>query len=198
NNWRTDTNVVHHQKRGITHSGPVVEPLVPAVAYAFPNTSAASQVVSGEEEGVHYGRYGNPTLFSLEEKIAALEGGEAALGLSSGMAAISTALMTFLKQNDHVVVTKDVYGGTHKFLTNMASRLGIDYDFIDCTDSEIIRNSIRGNTKAIYIETPSNPHLTVLDIKEIASIAHNFDVPLIIDNTFMSPYLQNPLELGAD
>ncbi|GEN89091.1 trans-sulfuration enzyme family protein [Oceanobacillus sojae] len=198
NNWDIDTALIHHSKRGATHSGAVVEPIIPAVAYAFPDTDTAAAVVSGEKEGVYYGRYGNPTLFSLEEKIASLEGGEAALGVSSGMAAISIALLAYLKQGDHVVVTKDVYGGTYKFLTNIAVRYGIEYNFVDCTNPEFIHNHIKENTRAIYIETPSNPHLTILDIKKISEISKLYGIPLIIDNTFMSPYLQNPLELGAN
>ncbi|WP_227994990.1 PLP-dependent aspartate aminotransferase family protein [Oceanobacillus sp. CFH 90083] len=198
NNWDIDTALIHHSKQGATHSGPVAEPLIPAVAYAFPDTDTAAAVVSGQKEGVYYGRYGNPTLSVLEEKIASLEGGEAALGVSSGMAAISIALLAFLKHGDHVVVTKDVYGGTYKFLTNIAVRYGIEYDFVDCTNPDLIHNHIKENTKAIYIETPSNPHLTILDIKRISEISKLYGIPLIIDNTFMSPYLQNPLELGAD
>lgn len=197
NKWGMDTALIHH-KRGVNHSGPVAEPIIPAVAYAFPDSDTAAAVVSGEKEGVFYGRYGNPTLFALEEKIASLEGGEGALGVSSGMAAISIALLAFLKQGDHVIVTKDVYGGTHKFLTNIAVRYGIEYDFVDCTNIEEIDNQIKENTKAIYIETPSNPLLTILDIKQIAEVSKTHSIPLIVDNTFMSPYLQKPLELGAN
>lgn len=134
----------------------------------------------------------------MEKKIATLENAEAALGVSSGMAAISTTLLTYLSQGDHVVVTKDVYGGTHKFLTNIAQRFGITHDFIDCNDAEQIRATIQANTKAIYIETPSNPTLTLIDIQAVAQIAQSHDIPLIVDNTFMTPCLQKPLELGAD
>ncbi len=154
--------------------------------------------MSGESEGIYYGRYGNSTLKTLEEKIAMLEGGEAALGLASGMAAISTAFLYFLQQGDHVLVTKDVYGGTFSFLTSLIPRFGIAYDFADCTDEEAIIRGIKENTKAIYIETPSNPNLTVLDIKRISEICKLYQLQLIVDNTFMSPYLQTPLEYGAD
>lgn len=193
-----DTKLIHSETKGAKQSGPVVESIVPAVAYAFPNSNSAAKIVSKEEDGVFYGRYGNPTLFALEEKIAALEGGEKALGVSSGMAAISIAFMAFLKQGDHVLVTKDVYGGTYKFLSNIATRYGIEYDYIDCTNIDDIEKNIKKNTEAIYIETPSNPHLTILDIKRIAKVSKAYDIPLIIDNTFMTPYLQKPLELGAD
>lgn len=198
NHWEMDTALIHHLRHGVKRSGPLVEPIIPAVAYAFPDSDTAAKVVSGIKEGVYYGRYGNPTLFTLEEKIASLEGGEAALGVSSGMAAISTALMAFLSQGDHIVITKDLYGGTYNFLINIADRYGIEYDFVDCQRLDEIESRITSNTKAIYIETPSNPLLTILDIQKIAEISTKYQIPLIVDNTFMSPYLQNPLELGAD
>src|SRR5699024_9525719 len=148
--------------------------------YAFENANDAAAVVNGEKPGTYYGRYGNPTTTTLEKKIATLENAEAALGVSSGMAAISTTLLTFLKQGDHVVVTKDVYGGTHKFLTNLAPRFGITHDFIDCNHPRKIREAIKKNTKAIYIETPSNPTLTLIDIAAVADLAKEYDLPLIV------------------
>lgn len=196
--WGMNTTLIHNKVRDIKQNGPLAEAIIPAVGYAFPDCDTAASVVSGEKEGVYYGRYGNPTLAVLEEKIASLESGEAALGVSSGMAAISIALLACLKQGDHVIVTKDVYGGTHKFLTNFAARYGIGFDFVDCKNADEIIGGIKNNTKAIYIETPSNPLLTILDIKSISKIAKSYSIPLIIDNTFMSPYLQKPLELGAD
>lgn len=198
NNWRMGTQVIHadhvflNKKRAISHS------IVPAVAYAFPSVEEAADCVSGKTTGTYYGRYGNPTLQLLEEKIAQLEKGEAALGLSSGMAAISTALLGHLGNGDHVVVTKDVYGGTFSFLNSLAPRFGIMADFVDCNSEQAIVDAITANTKIIYIETPSNPTLTILDIAKIARIARVHHLKLIVDNTFMSPYLQNPLVLGAD
>lgn len=191
-----NTALIHNQN--VIKTGAVVQPIVPAVAYSFPDCETAAAVVSGKQEGIYYGRYGNETLRMLEEKIASLENGEAAIGVSSGMAAISTALLAFLKNGDHVVVTKDVYGGTYKFLNSLAARFGITYSLVDCTKSELILQAIQSNTKVIYIETPSNPLLTVLDIKEISEISKGHGITLIVDNTFMSPYLQKPLDLGAD
>jgi methionine-gamma-lyase len=158
----------------------------------------AAKAVSGEIELTYYGRYGNPTLETLENKIAALEGGEAALGVSSGMAAISTALLGFLKKDDHAIVTQDVYGGTFSFFNSLAPRFGIEFDFVDCTVVSKIEDAIRQNTKVIYIETPSNPKLTILNLEEIAKVCKKYNLLLIVDNTLMSPYLQNPLMLGAD
>lgn len=176
----------------------IVPPTIPAVAYAFSSVERAGQVVRGEEEGVYYGRYGNPTTAILEEKIAHLESAEAAVGVNSGMAAISTALLTYLKQGDHVVLTKDIYGGTHKFITSLCPRFGITYSFVDCTDLESVEKSIQTNTKVLYIETPSNPCLTILDIEALSKLAHAYNLKVIVDNTFMTPYLQKPIVLGAD
>lgn len=196
--WSMDTKVIHANSSPDKKTRAISESIVPAVAYAFPNLESAVEVVSGKTEGTYYGRYGNPTLQTLEKKIAMLEGGDESLGLASGMAAISTALLFFLEQGDHAVVTKDVYGGTYSFLTSLAPRFGIKFDFVDCTDMNTIISAIKPNTKVVYIETPSNPNLTVLDIKKIGKVCSTYKLPLIVDNTFMSPYLQNPLELGAD
>jgi len=198
NEWKFDTQAIHCEQSPEKENRAVSQPIIPAVAYAFESANEAADVVTGEKTGPYYGRYGNPTTDTLERKIAVLENAEAALGVSSGMAAITTALLTYLRQGDHVVVTKDVYGGTHKFLTNIASRFGITYDFIDFNDTSKIRAAIQINTKAIYIETPSNPSLTLIDISAVADLAEENELPLIVDNTFMTPCLQKPLELGAD
>ncbi|BAQ09793.1 methionine gamma-lyase [Bacillus sp. OxB-1] len=195
--WGFDTTVIHGHLEG-RNIGAVVQPIVPAVAYSFESHEAAAETVAGKREGVYYGRYGNATLQSFEERVALLENGEAALGVSSGMAAISTVLLSLLQHGDHVIVTKDVYGGTYHFLKTLAPRFGITFSFVNCTDFDSIRDAIQDNTKAVYIETPSNPLLTVLDVEGIANITRQHQIPLVIDNTFMSPYLQKPLNLGAD
>src|SRR5699024_7050971 len=196
--WKFQTRSIHCEVNPCKETGAVSQHLVPAVAYAFDTADSAVSVVNGEKEGVFYGRYGNPTTRTLENKLANLEEAEDALGLSSGMATISTSILAFMKQCEHSVVTKDVYGGTHKFLSKLGKRMGIEFDYIDCTDMDAIKGAIKENTRAVYIETPSNPTLTVLDIRSISRVAHSFDLPLIVDNTFMTPYLQRPLTLGAD
>ena len=196
--WSMDTQIIHAAQCPDPNSGAISQAIIPAVAYSFPDVEAAAAVVSGEREGIYYGRYGNPTLKILENKIALLEGGEDALAVSSGMAAISIALLSCLQQGDHVVVTKDVYGGTHSFLTSLAPRFGITFDFVDCTDPNLVERAIQANTRVLYIETPSNPSLTVLDIEQLARISKEHNLQLIVDNTFMTPYLQKPLLLGAD
>lgn len=196
--WRTDTLIVHEAQAPDQATGVIASGIVPAVAYAFPDLETAAAVVAGDKEGMYYGRYGNPTTLLVEQKIAKLESAEEALGLSSGMAAISSALLAFLKKDDHVLVTKDVYGGTYKFLTKLAARFGISTGFVDCTDVDAVVAAIQPNTKVLYIETPSNPCLTVVDIRRLSRLAHAYGLKVIIDNTFMTPYLQKPLEMGAD
>lgn len=196
--WKFNTQAVHNEQHPDEKTGAVSQAIIPAVAYSFENAESAVEVVTGKKEGRYYGRYGNPTTRTLEKKIASLEGAEDALGVSSGMAAISVALMAHLCSGDHVVVTKDVYGGTHKFLSTIASRYGIEYDFVDCTNLANIESAIKTNTRAVYIETPSNPSLTLIDIKKVSEITKRYNLVLIVDNTFMTPYLQKPLELGAD
>lgn len=196
--WGFNTKAVHSEQFPDKETGAISQSITPAVAYAFEDADEAVAVVTGEKEGTYYGRYGNPTTRTLERKIAVLENAEDSLGVSSGMAAISIALLAFLKHGDHIIVTKDVYGGTHKFLTNLGTRFGIEYSFVNCNDLEEINSAIQENTRAVYIETPSNPSLTLIDIEAISSITRENNIPLIIDNTFMTPYLQKPLDLGAD
>jgi len=197
-NWKDNTNLIHCQHTQDKRTGPISTSIVPAVGYSFPDLDTAIATVSGEMEGTYYGRYGNPTTEELQKKIAFLENGEAALGVSSGMAAISSALLTFLKNGDHVICTKDIYGGSYKFLTGLAPQFGISADFVDCTNLREVEEAIKSNTKVLYIETPSNPCLTILNIRELATLAHAYNLKVIIDNTFMTPYLQTPLDLGAD
>ena len=196
--WSIDTQIIHSSQVPGRLTGAVSQPVVPAVAYSFPDVETAAAVVCGDKEGVYYGRYGNPTVRALEQKMAELEGGEDALGVSSGMAAISAALLAYAKQGDHILVTKDVYGGTYGFLTSLAPRFGISCDFVDCTDPDNVERAVKKNTKVLYIETPSNPCLTVLDIGKLSAVCKCFGIALIVDNTLMTPYLQKPLQLGAD
>lgn len=196
--WGFNTQAVHSEQSPDEKTGAISQPIVPAVAYSFENADAAVAAVTGKTEGTYYGRYGNPTSRTLEKKVAVLEGAEDALAVSSGMAAISIALMAKLSSGDHAIVTKDVYGGTHKFLSKIASRYGIQHDYVDCTDPALIENKIKENTRAVYIETPSNPSLTLIDIEAVAEITKRHNLVLIVDNTFMTPYLQKPLTLGAD
>ena len=144
-----------------------------------------------------YSRSGNPTREVLENCIAKLEGGKYGYAFSSGMAAISSVLSIF-SAGDHIIVCSDVYGGTYRAVTQLFSRFNIEFTFVDASDTLNIKNAIKENTKAIYLETPSNPLLKVTDLKASIKLAKECGAIVIVDNTFMSPYLQRPLELGAD
>ncbi|MCL1991272.1 MAG: aminotransferase class I/II-fold pyridoxal phosphate-dependent enzyme [Defluviitaleaceae bacterium] len=144
-----------------------------------------------------YARSHNPTRHALEETIAELEGGVRGFAFASGMAAISTALF-LLSAGDHLVVTEDVYGGTYRVVTEVLTRMGIEHTFVDMTNLTEVRNAIQANTKAFYLETPSNPTLKVTDIEAVAAIAKEIDALVYMDNTFLTPALQRPLALGAD
>lgn len=144
-----------------------------------------------------YSRSGNPTREALETIIADLEGGSAGFAFASGMAAISTSLL-LLSAGDHLLISEDVYGGTYRLVSEVLSRLGVTYTFVDMTNLNKIRQGIRPNTKAFYIETPSNPTMKVTDIGAVASLAKGIGALTFVDNTFLTPKLQRPLELGAD
>lgn len=144
-----------------------------------------------------YSRSGNPTREALEHYIALLEGGARGFAFSSGMSAISTAFL-LLSAGDHVIVTEDVYGGTYRLLTTVLNRLNIDSTFVDMTDFEQVKAALKPNTKAVFLETPSNPTLKITDIAEIASWAKELGLLTMLDNTFMTPYHQRPIELGID
>ncbi|MEC2344706.1 aminotransferase class I/II-fold pyridoxal phosphate-dependent enzyme [Paenibacillus barengoltzii] len=144
-----------------------------------------------------YSRSGNPTRQALEDYIAVLEGGVQGFAFASGMAAISTTLM-LLSAGDHIIVTEDVYGGTYRLLSNILTRMNIETTFVDMTQPEQVKAALKANTKAVYMETPSNPTLKITDIAEISAWARENGLLSIVDNTFMTPYYQRPIELGTD
>jgi len=176
----------------------VAPPIYQATTFAFRNAEQGAAIFSEEMEGYVYTRWGNPTLASLERKLAALEGGEEALVTASGMAAVTTALLTVLDSGDHVLCSKGVYTGTYKFLSYSLRRFDVKVDFVDGTNPTLFEKVIHPNTRLIYIETPANPTLDVIDIAVISDIARRHGLPLFIDNTFATPCGQRPLELGAD
>jgi len=144
-----------------------------------------------------YSRSGNPTRQALEDYIAVLEGGVQGFAFASGMAAISTTLM-LLSAGDHLIVTEDVYGGTYRLLSNILTRMNIETTFVDMTQPELVKAALKPNTKAVYMETPSNPTLKITDIAKISAWAREHGLLSIVDNTFMTPYYQRPIELGSD
>lgn len=174
-----------------------IDPLSGAVNTPIQFSSTFHQSNFDQFGEFDYARSGNPTRKVAEYAIAELENGERGFLFSTGMAAISSVLLTF-GQGDHLLVSKEVYGGTYRLLNDILPRFGINHSFVDFSDLSAIENSIKKETKAVYIETPSNPTLAVSDIKKISRLAHQNHLIVIADNTFMSPFLQKPLELGAD
>lgn len=179
------------------HAGQAPDPRTGAVAVPIYQTSTYVHDELGVHKGYEYARVQNPTRSALEECVAAIEGGSSGHAFASGMAAIS-ALMTLLVSGDHVVVSRDVYGGTYRYFTQILERYGLSFTWVDSTDSAKIRAALQPNTKIVYVETPSNPMMDVTDIAAAADIAHGHGAILVVDNTFMSPYWQQPLALGAD
>ena len=179
------------------HVGNEADQLTGSVSVPIHLTSTFKQDGIGKNKGYDYARGGNPTRSRLEENIASLEGGVDAISFSSGMAA-TTALFQNLKKNDHVIVSRNVYGGTYRMTTQVLAHHGIDFDFVDTRDESNIEEKIRQETKWVFVETPTNPLLEITNIKEVANICKKSGVKLAVDNTFMSPYGQRPLEYGAD
>ncbi|OIK17040.1 cystathionine gamma-synthase [Bacillus sp. MUM 116] len=185
------------RKTKLIHGGLSEDPATGAVSFPIYQVSTYKQEGVGGHKGFEYSRTGNPTRHALEELIKDIEGGKAGFAFGSGMAAITAVFMLF-NSGDHVILTDDVYGGTFRVMTKVLNRVGIDSTFVDTSNIENIKKEIRPNTKAIYLETPTNPLLKVTDIDAASKLAKEHNLLTIVDNTFSTPYWQNPLELGAD
>jgi cystathionine gamma-lyase len=179
------------------HAGQSPDPTTGAIMTPIYQTSTYVQEGPGVHKGFEYSRTHNPTRFALERNLAALEGAKYGLCFSSGCAAMATVIHS-LKSGDHVLCCDDVYGGTYRLFTKVFPQMGIDFSFVDLTDPTNLEKNLKASTKLIWVETPTNPLLKLIDIEKIASIAKKKGVKVLVDNTFMSPYLQNPLALGAD
>jgi cystathionine gamma-synthase len=180
------------------HVGQDPEPEFGSVNVPIYQTSTYAQEAVGKPKLYDYARGGNPTREALQTVLAALEGGAHGLSFASGMAAETTLLLACLRPGDHLVLGDDVYGGTYRLLARVLADWGVAFDTADLTDPKAVRTAVRGETRVIWVETPTNPFLKVVDIEAISSIAHDADAWCVVDNTFASPYLQRPLELGAD
>lgn len=185
------------RKTMLIHGGIPGDPYTGAVSVPIYQVSTYKQEEVGKHKGFEYSRTGNPTRAALEKLIADLEGGEAGFAFASGMAAI-TAVMMLFQSGDHIVLTDDVYGGTYRVMANVLNRFGLEATFVDTSDVANIEAHIRPNTKAIYVETPTNPLLKITDLQAAAAVARARGLLVIVDNTFSTPYFQTPLELGAD
>ncbi len=179
-------------------NGSAVTPIYQTSTFAFRNAKHGADLFAGREKGFIYTRIGNPTIDALENKLAELENGIGGIALASGMAAVTTAYMAFLAQGDHIVCTSAVYGPSRAVLDSHFAKFGVQASFIDTANINEIEKSIKPNTKVLYLETPANPTIVLTDIKKACEIAHKHGIIVVVDNTFSSPYLQKPLDLGAD
>ncbi len=178
--------------------GSAIVPIYQTSTFAFDNAEQGARRFAGEESGYIYTRIGNPTIKALEKTVASLENGYDGIATSSGMGAVSTVYMALLSNGAHIVSHDAIYGPARGIIETIFPKFGVEATYIDASKIENIEKSIRPNTKMIYIETPANPTMDIIDIRATAEIAHKHGLPLVVDNTFCSPYLQRPLDLGAD
>ena len=179
--------------------GTLAMPIYQTSTFIFDSAEQGGRRFALEEAGYIYTRLGNPTTTVLENKIAALEEGEAGIAMSSGMGAISSTLWTVLKAGDHVVTDKTLYGCTFALMNHGLTRFGVEVTFVDTSNLEEVKNAMKENTRVVYLETPANPNLKIVDLEALSKIAHtNPNTLVIVDNTFATPYMQKPLKLGAD
>ncbi|MCD8892051.1 homocysteine synthase [Staphylococcus nepalensis] len=198
NNWHLDTLSIHAGQEVDDFSKSRAVPIYQTSSYVFDDTEHARKLFALEEPGNIYTRIMNPTQNVFEERIAALEGGIGALATSSGQAAIHLALLNVVENGDEIVASSNLYGGTYNLLNVTFKKLGIKVHFVDPSNPDNFKSAITDKTKVVYAETIGNPRIDVLDIETVADIAHAHNIPLIVDNTFPTPYLLRPFEYGAD
>ena len=186
-----------HISSQLVQIGSKTDPRTGALSTPIYQTASFRHPALGESTGYDYTRSGNPTRQALEEGLARLEGGAGACAFSSGLAAITTLLMLY-QQGDHLIVVEDCYGGTYRLFEQVLSRFGLTASYVDATTLDAIGQALRPETKAVFIETPTNPLLRIVDLRALASFCRSNSLQLIVDNTFLTPYFQRPLELGAD
>ena len=193
-----DTLCLHAGQIPDTATGSRALPIYQTTSFVFDSVDHAASLFNLQTFGNVYSRISNPTVAALEERVAALEGGRAALATATGMAAQMVALLTLCRAGDHIVAARTLYGGTYSQLATTFAQFGIETSFVDSDDPEHFRAALKGHTKALYVETLGNPQLNVVDLEAIADIAHAAGLPLVVDNTLASPYLCRPFEYGAD
>ncbi|SDC26071.1 MULTISPECIES: O-acetylhomoserine aminocarboxypropyltransferase/cysteine synthase family protein [unclassified Candidatus Frackibacter] len=193
-----DTLSLHAGYEPDEATGSRAVPIYQTTSYVFDDADHAARLFALEEAGNIYTRIGNPTHSVFEQRIAALEGGEAALATSSGMSAINLTILTLLEAGDEIVSSRCVYGGTYNLFAVTLPKYGIETKFVDPDDLEAWEEAITEDTKVFYLESPGNPLLNIVDIEAVAEIAHKHDIMVVFDNTFNTPYLCQPLSLGAD
>lgn len=197
-NFRFETEAVHSGYHSEEHQGSLVPPLYQTSTFTFSSAEQGERRFSGQEEGFIYSRLGNPTVKILEDRMAKLEQGEAALAFSSGMAAVSAVLTALTKTGDHILCSQGVYGCTFGLLQMLKEKYDVTHDFSLMVSKEMLEEMIRPNTACIYIETPINPTMKLVDLELVSKLAKQRGIPVIVDNTFCSPYLQTPITIGCD
>ena len=195
---KPDTLSLHAGQRPDSDFGARATPIYQSSSFVFPDTETAAGVFNVERAGHVYSRITNPTNAVLEERISALEGGIGAIATSSGQAALVLAITTILEKGSHLIASKTLYGGSHNLLEYTLPRFGIDTTFVDLRKTSEVKKNIKENTKLIFGETLGNPGLDVMNIPKISKLAHDHNIPLLVDSTFTTPYLMKPFSLGAD
>jgi len=196
-NLKTESLLVHGADVE-ENFGAAVTPIYQTSTFKFKNAAHGAACFAGEDPGFIYTRIGNPTIGALEEVIAKLENGYNSVVVSSGMAAVNTVYMSFLKSGDHMISSDAVYGPSRVVMEKYWANFGIESTYVDTCDLKNIENAIQPNTKMLYLETPANPTIAITDIKAASELAHKHNIIVVVDNTFCSPILQKPLDLGAD
>ena len=192
-----NTRLVHARAPSDPY-GAVNVPIYQSSTFAFRSADHGAALFAGREEGYIYTRIGNPTIRTLEDTVAGLEGGAGGVATSSGLGAVAVTYMALLDAGAHMVSTASVYGPSRGFVEQHLARFGVRASYVDTSDLDCVRQALRPETRLIYVETPSNPAMQVTDLRAVAQIAHEHGCLLVVDNTFASPYLQRPIELGAD
>jgi len=195
---KKDTEMIHGMKKGEDAYRSLTPPIYQTSTFVFDSAEQGQNRFSGDEGGYIYSRLSNPTVRELEERIALIEEGEEALAFSSGMGAVSAILTTLTKTGDHIVCSKGVYGCTYGFLKMMKEKYRVDFSFHNLSNQEMIEEAIQPNTSCIYVETPINPTMEIIDLELVVKVAKSHGITVVVDNTFSSPYLQNPLSVGCD
>ena len=198
NSQSIETQAIHAGRINDEQFGSLATPLYQTSTFIFDNAQQGADRFAGESDGFIYTRLGNPTTRQLEMRVAAMEGMEDAAATATGMAAVSAALLTNLQAGDHMISSKAVYGCSFALMNHMLKKFGIDVTFVDMTEPDNINAAVQENTKLIFLETPVNPNLVVLDLEKICAIAKQHQLLSVVDNTFLTPVLQQPAKFGAD
>lgn len=192
------TRAIHQGHRAADHHGALNPPVYMSSTFAFETAEQGGEIFAGEREGYFYTRISNPTLGLLETRLADLEGAEAAVCASSGMGAICSAIWSLVEPGDEIITDGTLYGCTFSFFRESLQKFGITITHVDLTRPEMLTSAVSEKTKVVYFETPANPNMRIVDIEAVAKIAHTVDATVVVDNTYCTPYLQQPIALGAD